>query len=158
MNLFSYPLAAMRITFARTTSRYGAVYRAARPSSTDRSWGVSSMVNGLLLGMRSPFAQGEHASGGPCKPVSSYNIVVMRGSTKRTQSVSDGDGGVRPSDAGAIERPELGPLGYDLSLLTKPRVFVIRSVRDTPAELAAFAALREYILDNPREIKRLVNL
>src|SRR6266568_2228874 len=51
-----------------------------------------------------------------------------------------------------------GPMGFDLSLLTPPRVVLQREIEDTPAELRAFADLSGFLPDNPREIKRLVNL
>jgi len=50
MRSFRRPVAARRIIFARTTSRYGAVYLAARSSSAACSSRVSVMTNGLGLG------------------------------------------------------------------------------------------------------------
>src|SRR5712691_7813956 len=58
----------MSTILARTTSRYGAVYFAARRSSTERSSPVRSMVKGLLFGMHASLPLGKHAAGEPAKP------------------------------------------------------------------------------------------
>jgi hypothetical protein len=48
------PWLAMSTILARTTSRYDDVYWRERLISSRRSWPVSSIVNGLNLGMITP--------------------------------------------------------------------------------------------------------
>jgi len=48
---FCHPSAARRMTLARTTSRYGAVYFRATVSNARRSVGASSITNGDDLGI-----------------------------------------------------------------------------------------------------------
>jgi hypothetical protein len=51
MTSFDTPAAASHTSLARTTSRYGDVYRRARASSSSRSARVSSIRDGLTLGI-----------------------------------------------------------------------------------------------------------
>jgi hypothetical protein len=51
-----------------------------------------------------------------------------------------------------------GAFAYDLGTLTAPVVQVLREVEDTPDELQAFLDFRRFCADNPRELKRLVNV
>jgi KAP family P-loop domain len=63
----------------------------------------------------------------------------------------------RPQDE---ERPaaDEGSLRFDHSVLREPVVEVLKEVEDTPDELSAFIELQEFLGDNPRELKRLVNV
>ena len=54
MTWFSKPSAARSTILARTTSRYGNVYRRARASRTRRSVADNVMTYGLFLGMIGP--------------------------------------------------------------------------------------------------------
>jgi KAP family P-loop domain len=47
---------------------------------------------------------------------------------------------------------------FDPAAVVPPRVRVLREVEDTADELAALNAFREFLQDNPRELKRLVNV
>jgi hypothetical protein len=47
---------------------------------------------------------------------------------------------------------------YDLATLSPPVVEVLREVEDSPDELRAFLDYRQFCADNPRELKRLVNV
>jgi len=49
-------------------------------------------------------------------------------------------------------------LGWDLREVRTPPVFEVETVTDTVHELMAFHRLRTYLPDNPRELKRLVNI
>ncbi len=51
-----------------------------------------------------------------------------------------------------------GFLPFDLMLLQKPIRQELKEVEDTAEELAAFGDYQEFLEDNPREIKRLVNV
>jgi hypothetical protein len=51
-----------------------------------------------------------------------------------------------------------GFLPFDLALLHKPIRQELKEVEDTAEELAAFGDYQEFLEDNPREIKRLVNV
>lgn len=65
-----------------------------------------------------------------------------------------------PATTGAetpLERgPEEFPIARDAVL--RPRVQVVSEVEDTPAELRTFGALAEFLPENPREMKRLLNV
>jgi KAP family P-loop domain len=58
--------------------------------------------------------------------------------------------------------PESGggrtPFAWDPGAVVAPRVQVLREVQDTKDELDALNAYREFLTDNPRELKRLVNV
>ena len=47
---------------------------------------------------------------------------------------------------------------FDLALIVAPRVQILREVQDTKEELEALHASRDLLNDNPRELKRLVNV
>ena len=49
-------------------------------------------------------------------------------------------------------------LAFDRTLVREPAVQVLKEVEDTPDELQAFLDFREFVGDNPRELKRLVNV
>ncbi|MGH7454956.1 MAG: P-loop NTPase fold protein, partial [bacterium] len=51
-----------------------------------------------------------------------------------------------------------GMLPFDLTQLQKPMRQELKEVEDTAEELAAFGDYQEFLEDNPREIKRLVNV
>ena len=57
-----------------------------------------------------------------------------------------------PDDAGGT------PFSFDPSAIVPPRVLVLREVQDTKEELEALHGARELLNDNPRELKRLVNV
>jgi hypothetical protein len=50
------------------------------------------------------------------------------------------------------------PFAWDPGAVVPPRVQVLREVQDTKDELDALNAYREFLTDNPRELKRLVNV
>jgi hypothetical protein len=50
------------------------------------------------------------------------------------------------------------PFSFDLSAVVEPRIRVLREVEDTKDELDALNDFREFLTDNPRELKRLVNV
>ena len=50
------------------------------------------------------------------------------------------------------------PFAWDPGAVVPPRVLVLREVQDTKDELDALKAYREFLTDNPRELKRLVNV
>jgi hypothetical protein len=50
------------------------------------------------------------------------------------------------------------PLAWDRGALLPPEVLTPKPVEDTPIELQAFLDLQTYLEDNPRELKRLVNV
>jgi hypothetical protein len=66
----------------------------------------------------------------------------------------DGVGGASP---GAGGEPG-GLLAWDRAAIRSPLVQRMREVPDTPEELRAFGAYREFLPGNPRELKRLVNV
>jgi hypothetical protein len=49
-------------------------------------------------------------------------------------------------------------LSFDPALVVPPRVQILREVQDTKEELEALHASRDLLHDNPRELKRLVNV
>jgi hypothetical protein len=65
-----------------------------------------------------------------------------------------------------LEQPPAEPLAdegeplfsYDPAVVVPPRVQILREVQDTKEELEALHAARELLHDNPRELKRLVNV
>jgi hypothetical protein len=69
----------------------------------------------------------------------------------------DDDGAI---DASATEPPDTdaSPFSFDPALVIPPRVQILREVQDTKEELEALHASRELLNDNPRELKRLVNV
>jgi hypothetical protein len=72
-----------------------------------------------------------------------------------------GDGDA-PVEHGATMGDVLAPAndGFPVArdLLTSPKVQVLKEVRDTRDELEAFQTLQVFVSDNPRELKRLVNV
>lgn len=70
----------------------------------------------------------------------------------------DGQPEPEPQDQ-EFEPIDAGELPFDRQLVHAPpeHDYEVRQVEDTPDELLAFAALREHLPDNPRELKRLVN-
>ncbi|MCP5108134.1 MAG: hypothetical protein GY950_32400, partial [bacterium] len=54
--------------------------------------------------------------------------------------------------------PEPGKLFFNLTHAHKPVTYAVTEVEDTADELEAFNAYRYYLQDNPRELKRLVNI
>jgi hypothetical protein len=50
------------------------------------------------------------------------------------------------------------PFSFDPAAIVPPRVLILREVQDTKEELEALHAARELLNDNPRELKRLVNV
>ena len=50
------------------------------------------------------------------------------------------------------------PFTFEPAAIVAPRVLVLREVQDTKEELEALHAARELLNDNPRELKRLVNV
>lgn len=65
-----------------------------------------------------------------------------------------------PAAAGAETRVERELEGFRIArdAVLRPRVQVFSEVEDTPAELRTFGALAEFLPDNPREMKRLLNV
>ncbi|MCI0696865.1 KAP family NTPase [candidate division KSB1 bacterium] len=61
-------------------------------------------------------------------------------------------------ETGQAETTADGFLPFDLTLLQKPIRQELKEVEDTAEELAAFGDYQEFLEDNPREIKRLVNV
>ena len=53
---------------------------------------------------------------------------------------------------------DTSPFSFDPALVIPPRVQILREVQDTKDELDALHASRELLNDNPRELKRLVNV
>ncbi len=51
-----------------------------------------------------------------------------------------------------------GPWSYDFNEIRLIKETIVHEVEDTADELIAFAGLKEFIDENPREIKRLVNV
>lgn len=68
----------------------------------------------------------------------------------------------RKIGGGFIQKPfpeeNGGSLGYDLGLARNLSVQDLRPVEDTAEELQAFDDYKEFLVDNPREVKRLVNV
>jgi hypothetical protein len=64
------------------------------------------------------------------------------------QGTTNGDAPSPTNDAFPVAR----------ELLVSPKVQVLKEVRDTKDELEAFQTLQEFVSDNPRELKRLVNV
>jgi hypothetical protein len=62
-----------------------------------------------------------------------------------------------PPDDGDGDR-EGTPFSFDPAALASPHVRVLREVQDTKEELEALHASRDLLHDNPRELKRLVNV
>jgi hypothetical protein len=52
----------------------------------------------------------------------------------------------------------LAPFTFDPAVVVPPRVQILREVQDTKEELEALHASRDLLNDNPRELKRLVNV
>jgi hypothetical protein len=50
------------------------------------------------------------------------------------------------------------PFSFDLTAVVPPHVRILREVQDTKEELEALNATRDLLDDNPRELKRLVNV
>jgi hypothetical protein len=72
----------------------------------------------------------------------------------RTEETEDrADDGVLPKVDG-----EATPFSFDPAAVVPPRVRVLREVQDTKEELEALEASRHLLHDNPRELKRLVNV
>ena len=57
-----------------------------------------------------------------------------------------------PDDSGST------PFSFEPSAIVPPRVQILREVQDTKEELEALHGARELLHDNPRELKRLVNV
>ena len=50
------------------------------------------------------------------------------------------------------------PFSFEPAAIVTPRVRILREVQDTKEELEALEATRHLLHDNPRELKRLVNV
>jgi KAP family P-loop domain len=67
--------------------------------------------------------------------------------------------GAPPASPPPIARGDgRSPFAWDPDAVVRPRVQVLREVQDTKDELDALNAFREFLTDNPRELKRLVNV
>ena len=62
-----------------------------------------------------------------------------------------------PSGTGGDQPADTVVFGVDLNAVSFPRVVTGREVEDTPEELKAFRALKDFISNNPRELKRVLN-
>jgi hypothetical protein len=70
---------------------------------------------------------------------------------------ADGTGDGSANGDAPPAAPATGGLEWDLDVLTPVYSVQRVEVEDTPYELAEFKALQEFVEDNPRELKRLVN-
>lgn len=73
---------------------------------------------------------------------------------RRAAQTRDGDSGSDAGGAGAA----YDLFRYDPDAAIRPRIQHVREVEDTGEELMAFEDLNPFIGDNPRELKRLVNV
>jgi KAP family P-loop domain len=66
----------------------------------------------------------------------------------------------RSSGATGRQEPADTPtvLAVDLEAVLSPRVVAVSEVEDTPEELQTFRALQDFTPDNPRELKRVLNI
>lgn len=85
-----------------------------------------------------------------------FSIEARRGLVLAQRSGGAGFGQSSHDSQGQTARH--GAFGYDLSVLARPQVLLMQEVQDTLEELRVFEDLRDFIVDNPREIKRLVNV
>jgi hypothetical protein len=69
----------------------------------------------------------------------------------------NGSGQPRPGPASGSDGAA-SPFSFDPEVVVPPRVRVLREVEDTKDELKALKTFREFLQDNPRELKRLVNV
>ncbi|HEX6702952.1 MAG TPA: P-loop NTPase fold protein [Gaiellaceae bacterium] len=69
------------------------------------------------------------------------------------RGTTDGDR-VAPAPAGSPD----GALQVDVGVLREPVTQVVKEVADTPHELKAFLSFERYLPENPRELKRLLNV
>jgi hypothetical protein len=72
----------------------------------------------------------------------------------------NGQGGGEQPDAGPPPQPDGArmPFAWSPAAIVPPRVQVLRQVQDTKEELQALQRYEEFLRDNPRELKRLVNV
>lgn len=78
--------------------------------------------------------------------------------TREHDGATAGAPGTDPPDAGAAPDPatvDAAGTPYDMRMLLP--VAIVEELEDTPDELDAFNDFRAYLMDNPRELKRLVN-
>ena len=73
-----------------------------------------------------------------------------------TRTAEDEDKGA--TAAGPTEEVRASRLSWDRDALRDPEIQIEKPVEDTPTELRAFRDFQPYLQDNPRELKRLVNL
>jgi KAP-like P-loop domain-containing protein len=71
---------------------------------------------------------------------------------QREEEQDEKDGDLPAAEEGAET------FAFDPALILSPRVQILREVQDTKEELEALYAARDLLHDNPRELKRLVNV
>jgi hypothetical protein len=81
-----------------------------------------------------------------------FSLRTKRERLRVTAGSPDGDSPMGSTAAGS------GVLSFDLSTLVRPRSLHLLTVQDTGVELKAFEDMKDFIHDNPREIKRLLNV
>jgi KAP family P-loop domain len=73
-------------------------------------------------------------------------------------SARNGAGDEGQPEAERGEAKAASAFAFDPAAIVRPRVRILREVQDTKDELDALNAYREFLTDNPRELKRLVNV
>jgi hypothetical protein len=95
-------------------------------------------------------------------PADSRFSLVRNLFSPETRKQYEWQGMERKTGAGSTQRPsgEMsgGSLGFNLELARNLSVQDLRPVEDTVEELKAFDDYKEFLVDNPREVKRLVNV
>jgi hypothetical protein len=71
---------------------------------------------------------------------------------------ANGSGDLQRDEPGGESGEATSPFAFDPAAVVPPRVRVLREVEDTKDELEALNTYREFLTDNPRELKRLVNV
>ena len=71
---------------------------------------------------------------------------------------ANGSGDLQREESVGERGEATSPFAFDPASVVPPRVRVLREVEDTKDELAALNTYREFLTDNPRELKRLVNV
>jgi hypothetical protein len=90
-----------------------------------------------------------------------FNFVSQLFSQAAQRAYRSSRNGAAPASAGgadAVQGDARAPFAFDPVAVVSPHVQVLREVEDTEDELAALDSFKEFLRDNPRELKRLVNV
>jgi len=91
-----------------------------------------------------------------------FSVQARKEMLERQKREHKGRDGAEPSQPPPPSPPpphaDGDPFNVNLSAVVSPRIELPRDVKDTGTELETFNSFKDFIRDNPRELKRIVNV